>query len=171
MRLKSKDTLGLALVACSVGLLVLHGRTPHAPARAESTAIAGSHAVLAGPAADVVAFVDVRLPGAVHSVARTGVVVVRHGVVSAVGGAESVQVPVDALIVRGSGSNYLVAASSTADGLGWSPVVRGIGGDLVLYSGDPRDRTDGGAIAGRLIDGRWMPQADAAHLSSTPAGH
>ncbi len=172
MRLKPKDTLGLALVACAVGLLVLHGRAPHPPPEspagadgAEAASRGLAHAEEAIP--QVVAFIDVRLPGTAGDPAQPATVLVRRGTVDAIGSTGSLPLPVDAVVVDGGGSGYLVARSGDSGGTAWSPVVEGTRGDLVLFAQDPGSDTAGTTLVGRLLEGRWVP---AERVAPPPAG-
>lgn len=169
MRFSRKDTLGLALAAGAVVLLVGHGREPHVPRPTPAPEVVtgtASHGTEAND--DVVAFVDVLLPGTAHSASRTGVVVVRGGVVSAVGSEDAVHVPAEAWIVDGEGSEFLVA---TPDPSGWTPVREGVAAELVLLGSDPRLGVDAATVGGRLLGGRWIPARGKARTPGVPAGH
>lgn len=178
MPLKSKDTIGFALAACTVVLLVLHGREPH---QAGTPGVIGVGAGvpegegMASSAAAIVAFVDVHLPGtsdASLEESEESIVVVRHGVVSEIGSAKTVRLPPDALVVDGDGSAYLVAApSSGASESTWRPVMHGGSTELVLYAVDPRSGSKRAPIKGRLVGGRWTPSGGTARTPGVPAGH
>ncbi|MDX1494272.1 MAG: hypothetical protein R3253_09445, partial [Longimicrobiales bacterium] len=149
MSISSKDTIGLALAAGTVVLLLVHGGDRHDPAT--------QLPALAGSPADVVAFVDVHLVDGVGDPDPEQVVVVRNGVVTDIGPMGTVELPADALVVDCGGLGYLVAAkeSHTFDG-SWQPVVRGATYDLVLLSADPQRGFSGPeAVRGRLVDGLW----------------
>lgn len=173
MRLTNKDTLGLALAACAVVLLVSHGRAPHAAGGAAAYDVevgTSAHSEVADPESEVIAFVNVQLPGT--AVSHGGVAVVREGVVSAVGSAEEIDVPTDAAIVDGDGSAYLVAtAFSTTTPSTWAPVTEGLTTDLLLLAADPRRTSDSFLVQGRLKEGRWSPDGGAARAVAVPAGH
>ncbi|NNL29438.1 MAG: hypothetical protein HKO77_00370 [Gemmatimonadetes bacterium] len=173
MRLTNKDTVGLALAACAVVLLVLHGRAPHAAGGAAAYEVdvgSSTHAEVAEPELVVIAFVNVQLPGT--AVSHGGVAVVREGVVSAVGSADEVDVPTDAAVIDGDGSAYLVAtAFSTTAASTWSPVTEGLTTDLLLLGADPRETSESFRVQGRLSRGRWSPHGGAARAVAVPAGH
>lgn len=172
MRLTNKDTLGLALSAVAVVLLVSHGRTSPTDGGATASGVdaaASSHSETAD-APGVVAFVNVLLLEATHSVPRRGVAVVRGGVVSAVGSAEGVDVPAGAAIIDGGGSYLVATTSGSRDSSAWTPVAEGIATDLVLLESDPRKALDGLVVQGRLSRGRWSPDGGARSVA-LPAGH
>lgn len=179
----SKDAVGLALAACTIVLLVLHGRQPHdtgVPNAVEvdrgALGLPVTPPAVGGPGElpttpSVVAFVDVQLPGVDVGPSDEHVVVVRHGVVAEIGSTGSVRLPDNALVVDGDGSSYLVTASETTDSPSWRPVVSGFRGELILYAGDPRRGSETGPIRGRLVAGRWTPSGTADRMAQPPAGH
>ena len=174
MPFSRKDSLGLALAAGAVVLLVAHDREPHAPKPSPTPDVvsgAPSH-ITESEESDVVAFVDVLLPGTAHSASRTGVVVVRRGVVSDVGSAEKVDVPAEAAVIDGDGSAYLVASASTAGSSTWTPVSEGLATELLLLTEDPRASSGSVLmVRGRLTRGHWSSDVRTARASGVPAGH
>lgn len=153
MRLARKDCIGLALAACTVVVLVIHG---------------GRHD------AKILAFVDVSLLSPSPDDSRDHrVVVVRDGVVTRVGSVGSVGLPPGARVIDGGGTAYLTLVRGTVvtEGPvvpeGPATVFPGAEGELVLLPADPR--IDPSVVLrpwGRVVDGTW--RASTHEASATP---
>ncbi|MDH3269960.1 MAG: hypothetical protein OEN56_01430 [Gemmatimonadota bacterium] len=173
MRPTNKDLVGFVLAASTLGLLVLHGGDRH-PALTV-TALGGSQ-----NSDRVVAFIDVNLLGSVDaSLVQHQVVLVRSGVVSAVGAVGDVSPPRGALVIGGNGSDFLVGADvdpeGRVQGLDASHAIeRGARADFLLLPADPR--ADAGAVRraeGTMVAGAWYPtgvgpQTDRARAGGGP---
>ena len=115
MKLSSKDTVGLLLVAGTLGTLYLHiGPDGHA-SKHPSSARGGGGSVTTAVESSAVAFVNVNvLPMDRDRVLRNQVVIVEGGFVQSIGPAGQMRPPPGALIVPGDGSRYLVPGLTDA---------------------------------------------------------
>lgn len=180
MPLTRKDAVGLALAACTVGVLIAHGGGRHHEAapgslddvRSAPAGVASSTSPLeADP--EVLAFVDVNLISPARERSRGHqVVVVQDGLVLRVGAVGSVGLPSDARVIDGRGTDYLTtvrngvyaAASHTG------PIVPGSDADLLLLPADPRvDATARQRPLGRVIGGAWRPSSPPVDRSKRSA--
>ena len=113
MKLTSKDTVGLLLVAGTLGTLFVHiGPDGHAPT---SSVGDGGGSITTPVASNTVAFVDVNvLPMEQDEVLRNQVVIVEGSFVRQIGPVGDVVPPPGALIIPGDGTRYLVPGLTDA---------------------------------------------------------
>lgn len=160
MRMSGRDLSGLALAGVTVVLLALHGGDRHAARDVlTSSATAGR---MAAPA--MVAFVDVNLVSSSGAEPRSHqVVLVRAGVVSAIGPVGQVEAPAGTFVVEGNGSKYLMHGTAARTDGGDGPVASetiaaGAPADFVLFAADPRTHEDARLHPEGVMEaGSWHP--------------
>jgi len=115
MKLSAKDTIGLVLVAGTLGTLAVHiGPRGHEARHPTSVADAGSSVTIATPATTL-AFVDVNvLPMDGETVLRRQVVIVEGGFIRRIGPVGELEPPVGAQVINGDGVRYLVPGLTDA---------------------------------------------------------
>lgn len=185
MRLSPKDAVGVVLVTGTLGVLMIHGDEGH-QARHQSV-VTRTMGLPTGPDAarwlgergtrspsdelgDVVAFIDFALVDPADADAERGkVVVVRGGRVESIGTVGDMDVPMDALIVDGGGTKFLVAGPEDAysaehdgsplrvDGVHPIAITAGQMADFLAFDRDPREGSEiRGEPTGALVDGHWF---------------
>ncbi len=164
MKLSIKDSVGLALVAGTLGALVVHiGPSGHEARHPTSVADAGS-AMTSAAASTPVAFVDVNVvPMEGDAVLHRQVVIAQDGFIRQIGPLGVLEPPAGALIVNGDGTRYLVPGLTDAhvhlpDGAeNWLPVFLANGVTTVFnLRGEERhlelrDRIRSGEVIGPTV--------------------
>lgn len=114
MRLTTKDTFGLVLVAGTFAALAIHNEPTHRATHLPTVVDAGG--AITDPASlRTFAFVDFNvIPMLDDAVAQHQVVIVEDGFVRAIGALGSVEVPTDAGVIDGEGRAYLVPGLTDA---------------------------------------------------------
>jgi imidazolonepropionase-like amidohydrolase len=115
MKFTAKDTVGLALVAGTLGALLVHiGPDGHDARHPTAVADAGG-SVTTAASATTVAFVDVNVvPMEGNTVLRRQVVIVEDGFIRRIGPFGAIEPPPGAQIVNGGGTRYLMPGLTDA---------------------------------------------------------
>jgi imidazolonepropionase-like amidohydrolase len=114
MKLSRKDAAGFVLVAATLTTLSIHGGERHQESHVPPVAQAGGAATMP-TGSRLTAFVDVSvLPMNQAGPAHHQVVLIRDGFIDEIGPVGAVDVPADATIVQGGGSQYLVPGLTDA---------------------------------------------------------
>ena len=115
MKLTPKDTVGLLLVAGTLGALYVHVSPDGHASRHPSSVADGGGSATTAVESSAVAFVNVNvLPMDRDRVLRNQVVIVEDGFVQSIGPAGQMKRPPGALIIPGDGSRYLVPGLTDA---------------------------------------------------------
>ncbi len=171
MKLTPKDTVGLLLIVGTLGTLYVHvGPDGHA----------SKHPSLADDGGNAVAFWNVNvLPGDRDGgVLRNQVVIVEGGLVQSIRPVEEVELPDDALVIRGDGTKYLAATSNVDrfvrefvnEDASFGTSTRDARAHLILLDGDPLgDRSRLRQPLRALFRGQWYDRDALGRMLQTVA--
>jgi len=174
VRLQPNDLIGFGVVATTLVVAFAHRSSSHREAHTEPVPVASAEGG-SNASRRTVALVDVHVAGPADEEARGGqVVLVENGIVTWVGPVEDADVPADAPIVDGKGTDWVVAPDPDRRPSDFLTITPGIVADLVVVRSNPR--SDPNALLsprGTLSKGAWTPTGAnrAPGLTSMPRAH